>query len=247
MTGLIETLEYRFSADPSVCVTGALLVYHKKGNKRARVAPDVFVVPGVGNHTRDNYLLWEEGRGLDCVIEVTSRRTRFRDTVWKRNLYLTKLGVQEYFLFDPRQDYLTPSLQGFRRLADEFHPIPAVEGRLPSKVLGLHLGRDGEQLRFHDPATGGRVPTRLEAAEARAEAARAQAEAARASPDLERAQADAARAQADAARAEIYGHQMRRLQAESESIRLRAELEQLRRRLYLQTAVTALHQSPGPT
>jgi Uma2 family endonuclease len=203
MTCLIETLEDWFSADLSVCVTGALLVYHKKGNKRARVAPDVFVVPGVGKHTRRNYLLWEEGRGLDCVIEVTSRRTRHRDTVWKRNLYLTKLGVQEYFLFDPEEDYLMPSLQGFHRMNDEFHPIKPVDGRLPSQVLGLHLARDGEDLRFYRPMKGHWLLTPLEAAQAQLEA--------------ERERAEAERARADAAEVAIQ--------------RMREELDRLRRAL----------------
>ena len=203
MMNLIHTLADWFAADPSVYVSGALLVYHKKGNKRARVAPDVFVVPGVGKHVRENYLLWEEGRGLDCVIELTSRRTRYRDTVWKRKLYLTKLGVQEYFLFDPEEDYLTPSLQGFRRMNDDFHPIEPVNGRLPSQVLGLHLERDGEDLRFYRLIKGQRLLTPLEAAQARAEA--------------ERVRAEVERARADAAEVEIQ-----RMQVENE--RLRREL-----------------------
>ena len=43
-------------------------------------------------------------------------------------------------------------MQGFRRVAGRFRPIRAAAGRLPSKVLGLHLERDGLELRLWDPA-----------------------------------------------------------------------------------------------
>ncbi len=68
----------------------------EKGNKRVHVSLDVFVVPGVGNHQRENYLLWEEGRGLDMVIELTSKTTMLEDIEEKYNLYVEKLGVKEY-------------------------------------------------------------------------------------------------------------------------------------------------------
>jgi hypothetical protein len=144
------------------------------------VSPDVFVVRGVGNHRRDNYLLWEEGRGaLDLVIELTSKTTKKEDVEEKYNLYLNKLGVKEYFLFDPREEYLEPSFQGFRRAKDRFSKIKAVDGRLPSKVLSLHLERDGTELRLFDPKTGERLLTdheRAIAEQAKAEAERVRAE-----------------------------------------------------------------------
>lgn len=36
----------------------------------------VFVVRGVPKHDRPNYLIWEEGKSLDFVIELTSSSTR---------------------------------------------------------------------------------------------------------------------------------------------------------------------------
>ena len=46
------------------------------------------------------------------------------------------LKVREYFLFDPFEEYLKPSLQGYRLLRGPYKPIAAVENRLPSEVLG---------------------------------------------------------------------------------------------------------------
>ena len=63
------------------------------------------------------YKTWIEGKSPDVVIETTSKKTRRKDTVDKPALY-AQLGVKEYFLFDPTQDYLEPSLQG-HRLAGE--------------------------------------------------------------------------------------------------------------------------------
>lgn len=54
--------------------------------------------------------------------------------------------------------------------------IAPVGGRLPSKVLGLHLQRQGERLRLYDPAAKNYLLTPREHFE-RAEAARQQAEA----------------------------------------------------------------------
>jgi hypothetical protein len=72
------------------------------------------------------------------------------------------LKVPEYFQFDPTEDYLTPPLQGQRLVDGEYLPIAAIDGRLPSAVLGLHLEREGRHVRLHDPSTGRRLLTRPE-------------------------------------------------------------------------------------
>lgn len=159
MLQLIETLKVRYEADPTAYVSGNLLVFYDRGNKRRHVAPDVFVVFGVRKARRPNYLVWEEGKGPDVVVELTSSSTRAEDTRTKRALYLNTLGVREYFLFDPFEDYLDPSMQGFRRVAGEFRPIRPKDRRLPSRLLGLHLERQNEWLRLWDPRTGTLLPT----------------------------------------------------------------------------------------
>ncbi len=176
MNEVIETLAWWFRDRPDVYVSGNLLVFYEKGNKRIHVSPDAFVVPGVGNHERENYLLWKEGRGLDFVVELTSRTTMLEDIETKYNLYVEKLAVKEYVLFDPREEYLTPSFQMYRRVAGGFRPVKPAAGRFVSKVLGLGLERDGTRLRFRDPATGDRLPTPAERAAAEAERAAAETE-----------------------------------------------------------------------
>jgi len=139
--------------------------------------------------------------------------------------------VQEYFLFDPLEEYLTPSFQGFRRVSNRFQQIRPVAGRLPSQVLGLHLERDGEHLRFYNPLTGQRVPTRTEAAEARVAAAEARAEAERIQKDAERDRAETERVRAEAERDRAAAAVARAEAIEVEMQRMREENERLRRAL----------------
>jgi Uma2 family endonuclease len=183
MMDLIESLEARYAADPDVYVSGNLLLFYEEGNKRRHVSPDVFVVQGVVKKERDYYLLWNEGKGPDIVIELTSKSTRSEDVKKKMALYRDVLQVPEYFLFDPFQDYLTPSMQGYRLVDGNYEFIGSVAGKLPSEILGLHLERVGSQLRLYDPTTGLRLPTTEESRDAErgarleAEAARLEAEA----------------------------------------------------------------------
>jgi Uma2 family endonuclease len=177
MVALIEMLREYFASQRRVYVSGNLLVFYERGNRRRHVSPDVFVVRGVEKCQRLNYLVWEEGRAPQVVIELTSSSTRREDVDTKFRLYRDTLKVREYFLFDPYGDYLDPVLQGYRLRGGVYRPIRAVEGRLPSQVLGLHLERDGELLRLFDPATGRRLPTPQEARrEAEAEIHRLRAE-----------------------------------------------------------------------
>ena len=95
------------------------------------------------------------------MLEVTSASTRRVDEQRKRDVYAS-LGVSEYFLYDPRAEYLTPPLQGFRLHEGEYRPLPAVTVlsnrgvAVTSEVLGLELRdeRETQMVRLRDPATG---------------------------------------------------------------------------------------------
>ncbi|MBI1918038.1 MAG: Uma2 family endonuclease [Planctomycetes bacterium] len=236
MNVLIEILTHFYQAQPRVYVSGNLLLFYQRGNKRRHVSPDVFVVKGVAKGDRDNYLLWEEGKGPDIVIELTSSSTRKEDLTKKFNLYQNTLKVKEYFLFDPHGDYLDPPLQGYRLRKGVYQPIRPVQGRLPSRVLGLHLERDGKQLQLVDPVTGQWLlppevaqqqrAERAERAEQQERLARQQERQAREQAERAQQQERQAREQAEQAqqRAELA-----RQQAEAETERLRREIEALRR------------------
>jgi Uma2 family endonuclease len=177
MIALIHTLMAYYAGNPRVYVTGNLLLFYERGNKRRHLSPDVFVAKGVPNHERPNYLTWEEGKGPDIVIELTSSSTRHRDVTIKYRRYQDTLRVPEYFLFDPLGDYLEPPLQGHRLRGGRYVPIRPVRRRLPSQVLGLHLEAAGRELRLYEPATQQWLPTPAERlAESEQRFAQAQAE-----------------------------------------------------------------------
>ena len=161
----IQLLESCYATKPKVYVGGNLLLYYQEGNRRKHVAPDVLVALGVPKEPpRENYLVWVEGKAPDVVVEITSKSTKQEDKQKKFEIYRDILRVSEYFLFDPTEDYLDPPLQGFRLERSKYVPIEPIAGRLPSQALGLHLERDGQNLRLVDPTTGERILTRLQRA-----------------------------------------------------------------------------------
>ena len=158
LTYAVDRLRCHFRNHAEVYVSGNLLLYFEEGNPGARVAPDVFVVFGVRNVERSSYRLWEESKAPDFVLEITSRATWREDQTSKRELY-RRLGVQEYWHYDPTRDYLEPPLQGLDLVDGAYERLPGREladGTLAlrSEVLGLELRLAGRRMRFHDPQTG---------------------------------------------------------------------------------------------
>ena len=157
MFDLIHALKTRYSGEPDVYVSGNILLYYVEGNPRASVSPDVLVTWGIPTGRRKTYLLWKEGRAPGFVVEVTSDTTRNEDLRKKKELY-QQLGVEEYFLFDPLDDYLRPRLQGHRLAEGRYEPLPpSIDGSLLSRTTGLRLKPEGENLRLIDEATGDRL------------------------------------------------------------------------------------------
>lgn len=153
MWNTIQTLIDWYADNPKVYVWGNMMLYYVEGDIKKTVAPDVFVVKGVDKHKeRRVFKTWEE-KSPKLVIEVTSRKTRKEDLGDKKDKYQNDLKVPEYFLFDPKGEWIKTKLRGFRLRNGDYQEIAAVDGRLPSKVLGLHLEAVGEELRLWDPKT----------------------------------------------------------------------------------------------
>jgi hypothetical protein len=207
-------------------VSGNLFIYYQEGDPGKSVAPDVFFVRGVSKHERRIYQLWEEGRAPDVVFEISSRKTILKDTQQKMRLY-ERLGVKEYFLYDPEYDWMPDGLAAYRLSDGRLTEVELADGVTRSDVLGLDLVDTGETLRLRNPQTGRFLPTREEMIEARqqAEVAKEQAEVAREQAEAAREQAEAAREQAEIrARAEASARE----KAEAELTRLREEITRIR-------------------
>ena len=203
----IGALRVYYQERGDVYVSGDLLVYYEEGNPRVSVAPDVFVAFGVEDRMRMSYKVWEEGKAPDFVLEVASKSTWREDLGPKREVY-ARLGVKEYWMYDPTGEYLSPVLQGLRLAGGAYVRRLAVSSpdgalTLRSETLGLELRARGAEMRFRDPATGQILPSHQEAVAARreADAARRDADTARRDADGARREAEA-RADAETARAE---------------------------------------------
>ena len=220
MIDLITMLREYFRDDPHVYISGNLFLYYEAGNPRRVVAPDVFVVKGVPGGRRRIYKLWEEGQPPDVVFEVTSPSTRGEDLRTKHALY-ERLGVAEYFLFDPLDEYLRPPFQGYRLERGRYVALsPAAEGSLWSAVLGLALHPRGESLRLFDPEDQRWLPLPEEEPAAR--------RAAETRATVAEARTTVAEARATTAETRLAAEMEARRAAEAELTRLRAQLDERR-------------------
>lgn len=227
LTDAIETLKDYFRAQPDMYVGGNMFFYYERGQTEKSVVPDIFVVRGVEKRRRRIYQLWKEGRSPCVVIELTSKSTRREDERSKPLLY-ARLGINEYFLFDPLAEYLTPPLQGFRLSGGSYIPmVAAAAGGLYSFELELRLVREGNELRFYTPTSGERLLKPYEVAEARRDAeeqARVEREARAVAEEQAHVEHTARAVAEEQARVERTA----RVAAEEELARLRAELARLR-------------------
>jgi Uma2 family endonuclease len=170
---LIDMLQQRYRGQ-HVYVTGDLLLYYEEGNPKRFLVPDVFVVLNHQPGMRRIYKLWEEGKPPNAVIEVTSRRTKHQDANAKPQKYAA-IGVGEYFLFDPTNDYLRPPLRGYRLTDEGYVPIePDATGGLICEQLSLRLYLEAGELVIYDLETGKPLLTEAGAERAAREAAEAE-------------------------------------------------------------------------
>ncbi len=157
---LFETLKWTIYKDhPSVYVASDMFFYYEEGNPRAVKAPDIMVIKDVPHvEERRTFKLWVEKRVPNVIFEITSDETRRDDAVVKLDLY-ARLGVAEYYLFDPLRDYLDPPLRGYRLEHGCYVAIqPDPSGGLESVELGFRLRAIGRRVRLFDPETGQIVP-----------------------------------------------------------------------------------------
>ena len=105
-----------------------------RGRQPARPGgADVFVVFGVPGHKRPIYKLWEEREVPSFAMEVASAGTWREDEGRKAALY-ERLGIREYWQYDPTGEYLGLHLKG---------PAPR-GGRVRAPAGGGVAGRGGD-------------------------------------------------------------------------------------------------------
>ncbi|MGH7453528.1 MAG: Uma2 family endonuclease, partial [bacterium] len=176
------------------------------------------------------YKLWVEKQAPQVVFEITSRKTQDEDLGTKRAIY-ARIGVEEYYLFDPYGHYLEPPLRGYQLVDEEYvlRPVETLappsfdskqaEGglssgwRLVSKWLKLEIWalptREVDmpyRLRFYDPAASEWLPD----------------------PEQAMIERKLFEKQLAEAKMRVQSEAQARQAAEAEVTRLKAELEKLR-------------------
>ena len=117
------------------------------------------------------YLISEQAKPPDFILQVASRSTRTADRTTKRDTY-AGLEVTEYWRFDESPTRSNPGLAGDRLIDGEYQPIDIntlPDGRLRgySTALNLILEWHNGQLNWIDPETGEHIPTFQQEREAR--------------------------------------------------------------------------------
>jgi Uma2 family endonuclease len=187
MNLLIETMETWLAPRAGGYVGGDMFLYFSMQQVRNQDfrGPDFFLVLDVPRTERKSWVVWEEGKGPDVVIELLSETTAAADKGIKKQIYQNQLKVLEYYWYDP---FNPEDWAGFTLQNGVYVPLaPNAQQRLISPLLDLALVRWHGVYR-HMEATwlrwatveGILLPTEAEAEAQRADAEKQRADAAEA-------------------------------------------------------------------
>jgi len=128
--------------------------------------PDLLVtfdVDPAAYEASNGYIISEQGKPPDFVLEVASASTADTDTGTKRVDYARML-IPEYWRFDKTGQYHGTRLAGERLVNGVYTPIDIEELSEDvlqgySEALGLYLRWERGELGWYDPATGQHIAT----------------------------------------------------------------------------------------
>ncbi len=211
MNLLIEPIELAWADRDDFFISGNMFVYFSPNQVMDYDfrGPDFFAVLGVPKRERKSWVIWQEGKGPDVIIELLSESTARQDKSEKKQIYQNRLRVPEYYWYDP----FTAEWAGFTLQKGVYQPIrPDKAGRLISSQMNLALvhwdGVYGDvEARWLRWATldGVLLPTGREWAEQERE---------RAEQERERAEQERIRAEQAEAEAAALGQMLARYQAQ---------------------------------
>lgn len=140
MNLLVDTLQNALR-DQSIYVGGNMFVYFSPHQVKTHDfrGPDIFVALDVPVCERKSWVVWEEGKAPDIVIELLSESTAAIDKSQKKQIYQNQLRVPEYFWFDP---FNPDDFAGFSLEKGLYQPLSQdPQSRLISQSLNLALVR----------------------------------------------------------------------------------------------------------
>ena len=131
-----------------------------------RRAPDLLIAFDVDlelYRANNAYIIAEQGKPPDFVLEVASPSTARRDLYAKREDYRI-MGIPEYWRFDETGEHYGEGLAGDILIEGQYRPVPIEtleEGVLQgySPALKLNVRWEHGELRWHNPATDRHIDT----------------------------------------------------------------------------------------
>ena len=138
---LYLVLRYRYRERDDVFVGANNFVFWEEGNLEEKQAPDVYICFGARNIGRPSYKIWEEGGIVPQVaFEITSKSSRLTDLGTKKATY-EMLGIEEYYAFDPLQEYIPLGLKSFRLEGEAYRDITPKVTNQASKQIRIYSPR----------------------------------------------------------------------------------------------------------
>ncbi len=187
---LIHSLYPWLEQRDNAYIGGNMFIYYSAAQLKNQdfKGPDFFAVLDVPKVERKSWVVWEEGKAPDVVIELLSDSTADNDKTTKKEIYQDQMRVPEYFWYDP---FDPEDFAGFRLHGRTYEALTREEPGYFCEGLQLYLTRwEGDYegvtttwMRWAD-LEGNILPTRGEIA------IQAQAEAQQARVEAEQAQAE---------------------------------------------------------
>ncbi|MBS3027975.1 MAG: Uma2 family endonuclease [Dolichospermum sp. DET50] len=138
---LIDTIQPWLDQRADGYVGGNMFVYYSLAQLKNQDfrGPDFFAVLDVPKTERLSWVVWEEGKPPDVVIELLSESTASNDKSAKKLIYQNQMRVSEYFWYDP---FNPNDFAGFDLNSGAYQQIALNDkNHLISKVLDLALVR----------------------------------------------------------------------------------------------------------
>ncbi len=154
MIDLRFALEMHFHKRNDVMLEGNMFVYFDPRDPKMNCSPDVIVVLNREGRSPPTYKIWEEGKPPDFAMEVISPSSATLDTGRNRVLY-ERLGIGEYFVFQPDTSKRPPRLMGYRLEGPRYKQLePTGDGAIRSRELGVSMRAVGARVRVRNSKTG---------------------------------------------------------------------------------------------
>jgi Uma2 family endonuclease len=196
---LLETIYPWLEKRQDGYAAGNMFVYYsiEQVKNKDYKGPDFYCVLDVPQTERKSWVVWQEGKAPDVVIELLSESTATYDKTEKKRIYQNQMRVPEYFWYDP---FNPDDWAGFSLAKGVYQPLELdsnqryISERLQLALVrwqGIYRGIDAVWLRW-ETLEGELLPTDKEVSER--EKLRA---------DQEKQRADQEKQRADQAQLEI--------------------------------------------